>query len=68
MAALLDIDAADFGTEEISDSNSVLVYAKGFSTYSSTAPTATEAPCSVEYFNSTGEGVRPVITVNSCVQ
>lgn len=68
MAALLDIDAADFGTEEISASNSVLVYATGFSDYSSTAPTETEAPCSVEYFNSTGEGVRPVIKVNSCVQ
>ena len=45
-----------------------LIYYTGFGTYSDTAPTATGSACTVEYTNSTAEGERPEITVNTCVQ
>lgn len=69
IAALIDFDSSEFGVVELD--SSVVIYAAGFGDYSGTPPTADNASgtrCSIEYTNSTGAGVRPVITFSTCVQ
>lgn len=66
--ALIDFDAAEFGVVALASGTDVLVYSTGFGEYSTTAPDAATSACSVVYSDSTGLGVRPVITVNTCVQ
>ena len=69
IAALIDFDSSEFGVVELD--SSVVIYAAGFGDYSGTPPTADNASgtrCSIEYTNSTGAGVRPLITFSTCVQ
>ncbi len=66
-----DIDnGGDYLTTTVagSDPAELLIYYKGYTGYSTTAPTAANAPCTITYTNSSGEGVRPTINVVSCVQ
>lgn len=66
ITALLDLPDEYLVSTDGEDT--ALIYFNGFGTYSDTAPTAAGAACSVQYVNSTAEGVRPTITVNTCVQ
>ena len=66
ITALLDLPD-EYAVSAV-DTGFALIYYTGFGTYSDTAPTATGSACTVEYTNSAAEGVRPTITVNSCVQ
>lgn len=67
ISALMDFDASGFGVQELASGTGVLIYSTGFADYSTTAPTATDSPCSVEYTESTATGVRPVIEVHLCI-
>ncbi len=51
-----------------SDPTELLIYYKGFTGYSDTAPTQAEADCTITYKNTDTEGERPEVTVTSCVQ
>ena len=69
IAALIDYDASEFGVVELD--SSVVIYAAGFGDYSGTPPTADNASgtrCSIEYTNSAGDGIRPEISITSCLQ
>ena len=67
---ILDADFTnEFGTAVITGTpDAILIYSTAFGDYANTAPSASGAACSVEYSNTTSADVRPVITVNSCVQ
>lgn len=67
MNALLEFDAAEFGVGLVTGGGAVLVYPLGVNDYATTAPDTTGDACTVEYTNSTAEGTRPVITVNTCL-
>ena len=70
---LLDADINDGGdylTADVagSDPAVILIYYSGYTGYSTTPPSAANAPCTITYTNSTGEGERPTINVTTCVQ
>ena len=66
VTALLDYDTTEFGVAALT--SSVLIYPIAHAGYSTTAPAASGAACTVEYNNSAGADTRPVITVTTCVQ
>ncbi|MEO2281270.1 prepilin-type N-terminal cleavage/methylation domain-containing protein [Pseudoalteromonas pernae] len=63
--AMIDLDANEFGVAELT--NAMLIFPLAVNDYATTPPDTTGDACTVAYTNSSAEGTRPQIVVNTCV-
>lgn len=62
----IDNTGGEYATESV-DEDTILIYYTG-AYHGAPDPAAANSACSVAYTNSTAEGARPTITVNTCVE